>query len=100
MRGGKAERDAQAMRPPGAPAVGPAPLGRDLGRTLLPPMMEQSGEEDRLIGYRARQLVEAVERDIRVRRDEIEIPLNGDGHGGENREKGKGMDGNSFASRR
>src|SRR5262245_33395757 len=99
MRGGEAERNAEAFRPPGAPAVGPAPLGRNLGGTLLPPVVEQARKEHRLVGYASWQLPQPVERDIRVRRNEIEVPINGDGHGGEDRKEGKRVDGYPFSRR-
>src|ERR1044071_9152610 len=100
MGGGKAKRDAEALRPPGALAVGPAPLGRDLGGTLLSPVIEQACEKDRLISYRTRQFVQPVKRDIRVRRDEIEVPINGDGHGEIGREEGESVDGDRSEERR
>src|ERR1051326_1751485 len=96
MRGGEAEWDAETLRPPGAPAVGPAALGRNLGRALLPPVVEQPGKEDRLEGHRTRQLLQPVERDVRVRRHEIEVPINGDRHGGADREEREGLDGDWY----
>src|ERR1051325_8340856 len=78
MRGGEAERDAETLRPPGAPAVGPAALGRNLGRALLPPVVEQPGKEDRLEGHRTPQLLQPAER-------------------GAEREEREGWDGDSFA---
>src|SRR5918999_5367644 len=96
----KAEGDAKLPRPPGAPAIGPLALRADLRRTLLSPVLEQPGEQHRLVADRyRRELVEAVEANVRIWRDEIEVPVNGGVHGGEDREEGQGMDGDSFARR-
>ena len=89
----------ELARPPGAPAVGPAPFCRDLGRPFLAIVIQQPGEQHRLVGNLHRQLAQPVQADVRVGRDKIEVPVNGDGHGGEDREEGRGVDGDSFAPR-
>ena len=45
-------------------------------------MVEQTGEQHRLVGNLHRQLAQAVKAEVRVGRDEIEVPVNGGGHGG------------------
>jgi hypothetical protein len=72
----KLERDAEALRPPVAPAVGVAALGLDLGRALLAEVGEQSGEEHRAALDREprRQPGEPVQADIGKGRNEVEIP--------------------------
>src|SRR3954463_13269742 len=96
--GGKPEGDAQAAGPPGTPSIGPAALRRDLGRALLPPVVEQGGEEHGFVVHRVRQFAQAMQRDVRIRRDEIEVPINGGAHGSEDREESG--TGGSFARAR
>ncbi len=75
MLGREAERDAELLRPPRAPAVSPAALGRYLGRALLAPVVEETGEKHRLVQYRRGDLAQAVQGDVGVGRDEIEVPV-------------------------
>ena len=76
MTGRKAEWDREPLRPPVAPAVGVAALGRDLGRPFLSPVAEQSCEQDRPVFDLeiGGQLLQPVQADVGERRDEVEIP--------------------------
>ena len=96
--GGEAERDAELLRPPRAPAVGPAALGCNLGRTLLAEVVEQAGEQYRPVGHLDGKILQPMQAEVGIRRNEIEVPINGDGHGGQDRKEGKGLDGDSFTA--
>src|SRR5689334_9037449 len=89
----KAERDAEVACPPGAPAISPLALCRDFRRTLLSPVLEQACEQDRLVADLCRQLVQPVEADIRIRGDEIEVPVDARFHDAKHREESPAMDG-------
>src|SRR3954469_16151725 len=97
MGGGKAKRNAELACPPSAPAVGPAALGVNLSGSFLAEVVQKTGEQHGLVGDGKRNFPQPMQADIRVGRDEIEVPVNGGGHGGEDREEGKGLDGDSFA---
>src|SRR5579871_6580106 len=98
MCGGETEGDAELLRPPGAPAVGPAPLCRNFRRALLAEMVEQAGEEYWLAGDLGGKIPQPMQADVGIGRNEIEIPVNGGSHGGQDREEGKGLDGDSFTA--
>src|SRR4029079_13695591 len=71
-----AQLDAEAVRPPVAPAIGIASLGGQLSRALLSPVVQQPCEQHRpeLDGEVWRQLLQPVQADAGERRNEIEIP--------------------------
>ena len=68
--------DAVLVREPGDVAVGPGALGFDLGRALLPPMLQQAGEQQRpvidRVGAAGQRLRQVLEGQAGKRRDRIE----------------------------
>jgi hypothetical protein len=77
MLGGQLQRNAQALRGPADLAEGPLPLRLQLGRTLLAPVIEQPGEQDRpVIDHDAvtlQRLGQAFEGQRRIGRDHVEV---------------------------
>jgi len=75
----KRERDAVRVREPGDVLEGPAALGRDLGRTGVPEVLEQPGEQHRPArDARLRgEFAELRALQVGERRDEVEVPLQG-----------------------
>ena len=79
MRRRHAKGDVVPRRVPVAPAIGMHALGRNLRRSLVLPMAQQPGEENRAIGdlQVRRQPVELDELQIGEGREKIEVPVGG-----------------------
>ena len=68
-----AQRDAEVIRPPVAPAVGVLPLRRQFGRALLAPMAEDAREEHGpVLDLHVRgKLLQPVQADVGEGRNEV-----------------------------
>src|SRR5215469_8078124 len=70
------ERDAEVLPQPGDLSIGIDAFRRDLRRTPLLPVLQQTGEQYRHVLYleSRRQPAELLKMQIRKRRDEVEVP--------------------------